>query len=92
MPLPFIAFLMLVNLSPMETPSGAIDRLLMAAVVIFNVIGILMLQIKRVHDLNHAGWYILQTAIPLIGIICSIEIAFHSGTYGPNGYGDDPRI
>ncbi|MDA0735082.1 MAG: DUF805 domain-containing protein [Chloroflexi bacterium] len=61
------------------------------AVLVISVIASIMLQIKRAHDRDHAGWYILLTMIPLIGIFFSIELHFFKGTDGPNQYGADPR-
>ena len=63
--------------------------LIIAAWVVL-VIGAIMLQIKRAHDRNHSGWYILLTMIPFIGIISSIELMFIRGTSGTNYYGVDP--
>ena len=51
----------------------------------------IMMQIKRAHALNHSGWYILLSLIPLINIYIGIELAFFAGTDGPNNYGPDPR-
>ena len=65
--------------------------LLLIAVYIAAGIADVMLYIKRAHDRNHTGWYILLTMIPFIGIIWAIELAFFKGTEGTNQYGEDPR-
>ncbi len=40
--------------------------------------------VRRMHDLNKSGWYIL---IPIYNII----LACTAGTEGPNQYGNDPK-
>jgi uncharacterized membrane protein YhaH (DUF805 family) len=46
--------------------------------------------IKRLHDLNLSGWWVLVGAIPFLGPLCGIVIIFTRGTRGPNRYGPDP--
>lgn len=48
--------------------------------------------IKRAHDRDHSGWYVLLMFIPLINIVISIELAFFGGTSGSNQYGPNPRF
>ena len=40
--------------------------------------------VKRMHNVNKSGWYLL---IPIYNLI----LAFTAGTVGPNDYGDDPK-
>jgi uncharacterized membrane protein YhaH (DUF805 family) len=50
-----------------------------------------MFGVKRCHDRDRPGWYLLIWFVPLIGQIwLSIELAFFRGTSGPNRYGPDP--
>ena len=51
----------------------------------------IMVAIKRAHDRDHSGWYILLMFIPLINLWPGIELSFFAGTDGPNNYGPDPR-
>lgn len=47
--------------------------------------------IKRLHDRNKSGWWILFTLIPIIGSIWFlIEAGMLKGTAGDNKYGPDP--
>jgi uncharacterized membrane protein YhaH (DUF805 family) len=47
--------------------------------------------IKRFHDRNKAGWWILIILVPVIGSLWYlIECGFLKGTPGPNNYGPDP--
>ena len=51
----------------------------------------LALSIKRWHDRNKSGWWILIGLIPIIGgIWVLVETGFLPGTIGPNEYGLDP--
>ena len=51
----------------------------------------LAISIKRWHDRNKSGWWVLIAVIPLIGPIWAlIETGFLAGTEGPNQYGPDP--
>jgi uncharacterized membrane protein YhaH (DUF805 family) len=48
------------------------------------------MQVKRWHDRNKSGWWVLIGFIPVIGGIWAlIETGFLRGTVGPNRFGDD---
>lgn len=51
-----------------------------------------MLAIKRAHDRNRPGWFILLSFVPIANIWVCIEVAFLRGTDGDNPYGNDPRL
>jgi uncharacterized membrane protein YhaH (DUF805 family) len=49
---------------------------------------IVMIEIKRLHDRDKSGWWILLWFVPIIGAIWAlIEIGFVAGTPGPNRFG-----
>jgi uncharacterized membrane protein YhaH (DUF805 family) len=51
----------------------------------------LAISIKRWHDRDKSGWWVLIAFIPIIGWIWAlIETGFLPGTDGPNRYGPDP--
>ena len=51
----------------------------------------LALSIKRWHDRNKSGWWVLIGLVPIIGGLWAlIETGFLPGTIGPNEYGLDP--
>jgi uncharacterized membrane protein YhaH (DUF805 family) len=51
----------------------------------------LAISIKRWHDRDKSGWWVLIGFVPLIGGIWAlIETGFLEGTKGPNQYGLDP--
>ena len=53
--------------------------------------GILVLNIKRLHDRNLPGWWLFVGLIPILGwIYCTVQIAFLPGDEGKNRYGPAP--
>ena len=51
----------------------------------------LAVAVKRWHDRNKSGWWILIAFVPVIGgLWYFIECGFLPGTTGPNTYGADP--
>ncbi len=45
---------------------------------------------KRLHDLDHSGWWQLLGLIPLVNIGLGIYLLFWKGTTGSNRFGVDP--
>jgi len=48
------------------------------------------LGVKRCHDRNRSGWFMILSLIPILNFWYLIEIGFLRGTEGPNDYGEDP--
>jgi len=69
-------------------PIAAIVALVFAVVATWISIVVGM---KRFHDRNKTGWWILIVFVPVIGgLWYLIECGFLRGTPGPNNYGPDP--
>jgi uncharacterized membrane protein YhaH (DUF805 family) len=49
----------------------------------------LALNIRRLHDLDRTGWWVLLHFIPLVGAIILIIWFCTEGTQGPNRFGPD---
>jgi len=47
-------------------------------------------QIRRPHDTNKSGWWIVVSLVPLVGGIVLIVLLAIAGTPGPNRYGPQP--
>lgn len=47
-------------------------------------------EIRRLHDTNRSGWWILIAFIPIVGAIVLIVFFAMAGTPGPNKYGAEP--
>ena len=58
--------------------------------IIFNIIPGIMLQIRRFHDLNRRGWWVLLNLIPIFGWIIVLIWLCRKGNVGPNRFGEDP--
>lgn len=48
--------------------------------------------VKRLHDMDYSGVYLLIVLIPVVGIAIVIAGFFWSGTKGPNKYGPAPNM
>ena len=55
-------------------------------------VGSIMLQIRRLHDLDKSGWLVLLQFIPGINVLFSLYLLFFKGTDGTNTYGYDPLL
>lgn len=91
--------LSLVNMAVMTTIGPLADEKSLGAVMLipllawlaFVVIAALALQVKRWHDRDKSGWWILIGFVPIIGGIWAfIECGCLRGTDGPNQFGSDP--
>jgi uncharacterized membrane protein YhaH (DUF805 family) len=69
-------------------PIASLVLLVFAVVVTWISIAV---GIKRFHDRNKSGWWVLIAFVPVIGgLWYLIECGFLRGTAGPNTYGPDP--
>lgn len=70
---------------------GLVGGILMTIASIFYIWAGLAIAIKRWHDRNKSGWWVLIGLVPVIGgLWVLIENGFLKGTDGPNDYGPDP--
>jgi uncharacterized membrane protein YhaH (DUF805 family) len=51
----------------------------------------LALTVRRFHDQDRSGWFVLLGAIPYVGGLISLVFMCMPGTVGPNRFGADPR-
>ena len=47
--------------------------------------------VRRLHDTNRSGWFLLLELIPLIGGIFLLILCAEEGTSGENKYGKEPK-
>ena len=47
--------------------------------------------VRRLHDINRSGWWLLLGFVPLVGWLVLIVWAIKQGDLGDNRYGSDPR-
>lgn len=48
--------------------------------------------IRRLHDTNRSGWWLLISLVPIIGSIVLLVFMIQAGTSGENQYGSDPKL
>lgn len=61
-----------------------------ACLLLLWIIQYFSLAIRRLHDLNTSGWYVLLTFIPF-GQFLILWLMFKKGTEGTNRYGEQPK-
>lgn len=69
---------------PDEKTVGLLSGIFVA-VALYSSIAV---NVKRCHDRDHSGWFLLLGFIPILNLWPFIELGFLAGTDGPNGYGD----
>ena len=76
-----------------------IDMVIGSPVIEIGVVGIinvalicpsLAVSVRRLHDTNRRGWWLLMYLIPFIGAIWLIVLFCFKGTEGENQFGPDP--
>jgi uncharacterized membrane protein YhaH (DUF805 family) len=50
----------------------------------------LAVSIRRLHDIDRSGWWVLLALVPIVGGIVLLVWACMRGTVGPNRFGPDP--
>ena len=85
------------NVAMSDDPQEALARMGPVTSIVLLLFGILVtwisiaVGIKRFHDRNKTGVWILIIFVPVIGgLWYLIECGFLRGTVGPNDYGSDP--
>lgn len=59
--------------------------------VIGSFIPSIAVQVRRFHDQDKSGWFVLLNFIPYIGGIIVLVFMCLEGTRGPNRFGPDPK-
>ena len=85
------------NVAMSDDPQEALARMGPVTSIVLVLFGILVtwisiaVGIKRFHDRNKSGVWVLIIFVPVIGSLWYlIECGFLKGTTGPNNYGPDP--
>ena len=77
-----------------EVDAADIDRWLGFATIIL-LLGLMLVglsaAVRRLHDHDKSGWFILLAAVPAVGWIFFLIMMLTPGTDGPNSYGINPR-
>ena len=55
------------------------------------IIPAIAVQVRRFHDQDKSGWFVLLGLIPFVGGLIVLVFMCLEGTRGPNQYGPDPK-
>jgi len=74
--------------------SNTMGGILVVLIIVFalgSIIPSLAVTIRRLHDTDRSGWWVLISFVPVIGPLVLLYFMFIEGTHGPNSYGPDPK-
>lgn len=63
---------------------------LLAILLIVPMVAWVICAIRRIHDLDMAGWWVLIMLVPYLGGAAVLGMCLVKGTVGPNRFGPDP--
>jgi uncharacterized membrane protein YhaH (DUF805 family) len=66
---------------------GPLTALFFLAIIVPGI----AVQVRRFHDQDKSGWWVLIGLIPLLGGIIVLVFMLLEGTKGPNRFGPDPK-
>jgi uncharacterized membrane protein YhaH (DUF805 family) len=66
---------------------GPLTTLLLLGVIIPSI----AVQVRRFHDQDKSGWFVLLAFIPILGGLAVLIFMCLEGTKGPNRFGPDPK-
>ncbi len=93
--IPFVA-VMLATADP--AGDGEISTLGTVALLIFGlfclaiIIPSIAVQVRRFHDQDKSGWFVLMNFIPYVGSLIVFVFMCLEGTKGENRFGPDPKM
>lgn len=76
----------IVGLAGMVGPYGPLTALLILGLIIPGI----AVQVRRFHDQDKSGWFVLLGLIPFLGGLVVLVFMCLPGTAGPNRFGEDP--
>ena len=77
-----------------ESGSGTLGTIFLGLIVLlglFLFVPSLAVQVRRFHDQDKSGWFVLLGFIPYIGGLIVLVFMCLEGTRGPNRFGEDPK-
>ena len=71
---------------------GAIAASVLGIGVIASMVPAIALSVRRLHDIDRTGWWLLIVIIPYLGSFALFILSLLDGTAGPNRFGEDPKM
>lgn len=73
------------------SPFGNVVLGLIILAVLGLFVPLLAVEVRRFHDQNRSGWFVLLNLIPYVGVVIVFVMMLLEGTSGENRFGPDPR-
>jgi uncharacterized membrane protein YhaH (DUF805 family) len=70
---------------------GGVYGPLVTLVLLGTLIPNIAVAIRRLHDIDKSGWWLLISLVPLVGSLVLLYFFVSDGTPGPNQFGPDPK-
>lgn len=70
---------------------GGFTMILLGIFALGILVPSIAVQVRRFHDQDKSGWFVLLGFIPFIGGFIVLYFMIMEGTRGPNQYGPDPK-
>jgi len=88
----FFLFMMIVNIVASVLDSAIFEDLPIFALLatLALLVPSISVSVRRLHDTDRSGWWLLLGFIPVVGVIVLIVFFCHRGTAGSNQFGPDP--
>ena len=84
-----VVFMLLVGM--VDRLIGSDKEILSAIYSLAVLLPSLAVAVRRLHDTDRSGWWLLIGLIPVIGTLVLIYFMVCNGQQGPNRFGDDPK-
>ena len=78
------------NVLPKDDKFESLLGLPLLHVAVFGL-PMLALQVRRLHDSDKSGWWVLVSLVPYIGLGWILWLMVQPGSWGPNRFAGDPR-
>ena len=84
------------SMDPAATPAqmsgvGMVGVAILGIFALASIIPAIAVQVRRFHDQDRSGWFVLLNFIPYIGSLIVLVFMCLEGTKGANRFGPDPK-
>ncbi|HIQ16984.1 MAG TPA: DUF805 domain-containing protein [Novosphingobium capsulatum] len=74
-----------------NTQLNVVGDIVSGLFALFNLIPSLAVLVRRLHDVDRSGWWLLLVFLPILGWFALFIFTCLDGTRGPNRFGLDPK-
>lgn len=74
-----------------DTRLNAVGDIVSGLFALFSLIPSLAVLVRRLHDVDRSGWWLLLVFLPILGWFVLFIFTCLDGTRGPNRFGLDPK-